>query len=648
MRRVRIAVLLGLGILTANRSAADYAFPPFDLAVTDAFTTLALDTAGVPAGTYSGYVVTIDGGPPFDYQDPVWRLRTDGLPVPLADPGLNEEPSGDPTWAGEFTATYIGGDPLYFDLRASLQGVSGTMTNITITLISGEVPPADPPLAIDLGPLMADDFGMSAMLDSNGLRWVRFEVAEISAADCGVLRFDTLGSELFGGTYAGGNDPELALYDATGLLIASNDDIDQIGGNLQAALSFGVDEGVPVVSAGDLPAGAYYLVIAGFDAEFCLSQFSVSTDSGVEGDLAVNFRRNIPAADCNGTLLADVCEIAAGSSADVNSNSVPDECEDCNANGIVDEFDIRDGDSRDCDRSGVPDDCEILNGDVPDCNANAVPDACELVSSPHTCCLTSAQSGGGGCDDANIQDCVCWLLPSCCTLAGSEGTWGPECVALVVDGTCGWCERSLDCNTNAVPDECDLASGSANDCNQNLIPDVCDVATGLADDYDGDGLLDLCDDDIDGDGVLNANDQCPQTPLEEAVNAFGGPLGDFNANCIVNLVDYARMQPCLNQSGPGGSGEPICLECVRLRRGWRCRPARLRRDAAGDRRVSAVSKEPNQSRARKEAETRGLRWEAEECFRTGASAGCPASDRDGRRTRRVGSARASASRRAAC
>jgi hypothetical protein len=189
MRRVRIAVLLGLGILTANRSAADYAFPPFDLAVTDAFTTVALDIAGVPAGTYSGYVVTIDGGPPFDYQDPVWRLRTDGLPVPLADPGLNEEPSGDPTWAGEFTATYTGGDPLYFDLRASLQGVSGTMTNITITLISGEVPPADPPLAIDLGPLMADDFGMSAMLDSNGLRWVRFEVAEISAADCGVLRF---------------------------------------------------------------------------------------------------------------------------------------------------------------------------------------------------------------------------------------------------------------------------------------------------------------------------------------------------------------------------------------------------------------------------------------------------------------------------
>jgi hypothetical protein len=59
--------------------------------------------------------------------------------------------------------------------------------------------------------------------------------------------------------------------------------------------------------------------------------------------------------------------------------------------------------------------------------------------------------------------------------------------------------------------------------------------------------------------VLNANDKCPQTPLEEAVNAFGGPLGDFNANCIVNLVDYARMQPCLNQSGPGGSGEPTCL-----------------------------------------------------------------------------------------
>ena len=29
---------------------------------------------------------------------------------------------------------------------------------------------------------------------------------------------------------------------------------------------------------------------------------------------------------------------------------------------------------------------------------------------------------------------------------------------------------------------------------------------------DGDGVGDGCDDDIDGDGVLNSDDNCPETP----------------------------------------------------------------------------------------------------------------------------------------
>ena len=43
-------------------------------------------------------------------------------------------------------------------------------------------------------------------------------------------------------------------------------------------------------------------------------------------------------------------------------------------------------------------------------------------------------------------------------------------------------------------------------------------------DFDMDGIGDACDDDIDNDGVLNADDQCPKTPLTDKVNSVGCSL----------------------------------------------------------------------------------------------------------------------------
>ena len=40
-------------------------------------------------------------------------------------------------------------------------------------------------------------------------------------------------------------------------------------------------------------------------------------------------------------------------------------------------------------------------------------------------------------------------------------------------------------------------------------------------DFDNDGLGDACDDDIDGDGILNQEDECPNTPIGTQVNAVG-------------------------------------------------------------------------------------------------------------------------------
>lgn len=52
---------------------------------------------------------------------------------------------------------------------------------------------------------------------------------------------------------------------------------------------------------------------------------------------------------------------------------------DCNANGIHDAFDIRDGVARDCDENGIPDSCEYANPNE-DCNNNGTPDICDIQS----------------------------------------------------------------------------------------------------------------------------------------------------------------------------------------------------------------------------------------------------------------------------
>jgi hypothetical protein len=63
--------------------------------------------------------------------------------------------------------------------------------------------------------------------------------------------------------------------------------------------------------------------------------------------------------DCNANGVLDSCDVAGGTSADVNNNQRPDECDpDCNTNGLPDDFDIAQATSQDCNESGVPDECE--------------------------------------------------------------------------------------------------------------------------------------------------------------------------------------------------------------------------------------------------------------------------------------------------
>lgn len=116
--------------------------------------------------------------------------------------------------------------------------------------------------------------------------------------------------------------------------------------------------------------------------------------------------------DCNGNGTPDPDDIAAGTSTDCNSNSIPDECEtpaDCNTNGTNDLCDISEMMSVDCNGNSIPDECELATND---CNGNGLPDECESTA---------------------------------------------------------------DCNNNGTLDICDLVAGTSEDCNDNRTPDECEL-----------------------------------------------------------------------------------------------------------------------------------------------------------------------------
>jgi alpha-tubulin suppressor-like RCC1 family protein len=212
---------------------------------------------------------------------------------------------------------------------------------------------------------------------------------------------------------------------------------------------------------------------------------------------------NTVSEDCDGDLLCDADEIAAGGELDCDQNGVPDACQlaagtatDVNENGILDICEP------DCDMSGIPDSYEIASDPALDCDKSGVLDRCEYRP-PNDC------------DEDSVLD-VCEVL------AGAA-----------------------DCNGNLRPDECDLAAGSR-DCNHNGVPDECDIAAGAEDD-DLDGLVDACEiarGDFDLNGFIAAEDLVLLLSIWGLPNP---PLGDLNGDGIVSAQDVTIL---LSRWGP--------------------------------------------------------------------------------------------------
>jgi len=149
-------------------------------------------------------------------------------------------------------------------------------------------------------------------------------------------------------------------------------------------------------------------------------------------------------ADCNGNGQPDGKDVSSGVSVDIDANGVPDECqtEDNNGNGVPDILDFANGLVGDCDdngridtldpdcnANGIADTCELREGTLADANANGIPDTCDIFGG------RSTDVNGNGVPDETEPD--------------DNGNQVPDDMDIAA-GT------STDCNGNGVPDEADL------------------------------------------------------------------------------------------------------------------------------------------------------------------------------------------------
>jgi uncharacterized protein YegL len=116
-------------------------------------------------------------------------------------------------------------------------------------------------------------------------------------------------------------------------------------------------------------------------------------------------------------------------------------------------------------------------------------------------------------------------------------------------------------NTLALPTlslgvgTCDRDGDGVLDADDNC----ADVANPSQADQDGDGIGDACDDDVDGDGVPNTGDNCPLLANPGQADQDGDGIGDacdddVDGDGVLNATDNCVTTPNANQSDLDGDG----------------------------------------------------------------------------------------------
>ncbi|QOI99121.1 MAG: hypothetical protein HRU70_00895 [Phycisphaeraceae bacterium] len=230
----------------------------------------------------------------------------------------------------------------------STTGASRSMrARLHLSFGADTTPGVSAPGAVDLGVL--SPAGVSAGPVALGIDetvWFRFELAEgVSGINGLFLDIDTSGSDL-----SPFNDTEIALYDASGVRVASDDDD---GDGFLSQLSFGSGSTSPPWGdsepfdgrGGPLAAGVYYLAVSGHDTTHTSSAWLVWPASDEAGTVRVHLRTNTSSAppcppDFNGDGFLDFFDLDAFVACFEGEGCPEGRTGDYNGDEFIDFFDL--------------------------------------------------------------------------------------------------------------------------------------------------------------------------------------------------------------------------------------------------------------------------------------------------------------------
>jgi hypothetical protein len=177
------------------------------------------------------------------------------------------------------------------------------------------------------------------------------------------------------------------------------------------------------------------------------------------------------------TFCATEAQACSGFYFEKGPNTFGADCaDDCDGDGLPDQYELKIGLATDCNDNGIPDSCDFASGGGADCNNNDILDICEIAAG------TGADCNNNGLLDACEPDCDGDGIPNACEIAAGA----PDCDTNGVPDSC-----QSDCDNDGVIDACEIAAG-APDCNANGIPDSCEIANGSVADFNKDAVPDTC------------------------------------------------------------------------------------------------------------------------------------------------------------
>jgi hypothetical protein len=286
----KITFLLFTLVLTSFAVNAQHTFAtipgPVTVASDSGPTTLSINdvgnSAGVPAGTYNLFTVTVDWGNPIG--DP-WSSEAD-LTITTSAGSVTIDPatSGAANSGAATTLTFSGGLPggdydpsvdgfLEISLNQSYAGSSADWSNISVLI--DFTPPPPPPATIGTITIGSATCGVQQTITDaydpavSDVDWVLF----VYDGSCEAVTFDTFTSAF--------EDTELGVYAENGSLLGSNDDA--AGGGLLSELI------LPSLSAGN-----YYIAIGGFNTTFGTGFAATSNTTDAAADIVLNIIADAP------------------------------------------------------------------------------------------------------------------------------------------------------------------------------------------------------------------------------------------------------------------------------------------------------------------------------------------------------------------